>query len=160
MVTRTVKNEYELSQLKLFLEGRKRPFSVDITDGRDRSAEQNKLAFKWYKEVSEQTGEDREDVRARCKLEHGVPILRADNERFRTTYDRVLRPLDYQEKADFIRDADLPITRLMNVEQMSRYLDIVFRRHAEIGVVLTIPPDKFAFDPDRGSTASARGIAA
>lgn len=156
MVQRTVKNEYELSQLKLFLEGRKRPFSVDITEGRDRSTEQNKLAFKWYAEISDQTGEDREDVRARCKLEIGVPILRADNEKFRATYDSVLRPLDYQPKLKFIRDADLPITRLMNVEQMSRYLDIVFRRHAEIGVVLTVPPDKYAFDPDRSTAQSAK----
>lgn len=160
MVQRTVKNEYELSQLKLFLEGRKRPFSVDITDGRDRSTEQNKLAFKWYKEVSDQTGEDREDVRARCKLEHGVAILKADNEKFRATYDRLIRPYPYAEKLALIRDTDMPITRLMDVEQMSRYLDSVFRRHAEIGVVLTIPPDKFAFDPDRPSTASARGMAA
>lgn len=149
MVTRTVKNTDELALLKVYLDGRKRPFTVDITEGRDRSTEQNRLAFKWYVEISEQTGEDREDVRARCKLQIGVPILRQEQERFRAAYDRVLRPFPYQEKLAFIRDADLPVTRLLNVDQMSRYLDIVFRRHAEIGVVLTIPPDRYAFNPER-----------
>lgn len=144
MTTRSVKNEADLTLLTTYLKGRKRPFTVEVTDGRDRSSEQNKLAFKWYKEISEQTGEDIEDVRARCKLEIGVPILR-ENEKFKATYDRVVRPLPYAEKIDFIKATDLPVTRLMKVEQMSRYLDIVFRQHAEIGVVLTIPPDQFAY---------------
>lgn len=147
MVTRSVKNADELALLKIYLDGRKRPFTVDITEGRDRSSEQNRLAFKWYVEISDQTGEDREDVRARCKLEIGVPILRAENERFRATYDRVLRPFPYADKLAFVRDADLPVTRLMNVSQMSEYLDKVFRKHAEIGIYLTIPEDKFAFSP-------------
>lgn len=155
MVTRAVKNEDELTLLTTYLKGRKRPFTVEITDGRDRSSEQNKLAFKWYKEISEQTGEDVEDVRARCKLEIGVPILRED-EKFRATYDRLVRPLSYPDKLELIKVNDWPVTRLMKVEQMSRYLDLVFRTHSEIGVVLTIPPDRFAYNPDRGATASAR----
>ena len=80
-----------------------------------------------------------------------MPILRAENERFRVTYDLMLRPHSYAEKLAFVRDMDLPVTRLLNVEQMSRYLDIVFRRHAEIGVVLTIPPDRYAFNPERAA---------
>jgi len=154
MVTRTVKNPDDLAMLKVYLDGRKRPFTVDITEGRDRSTEQNRLAFKWYIEISDQTGEDREDVRARCKLEIGVPILREAHDKFRQTYDRLIRPLRYPEKLALIRDTELPVTSLMNVEQMSRYLDIVFRRHAEVGVVLTIPPDRYAYNPDRERAAA------
>lgn len=153
MVTRTVKDAGELELLKVYLDGRKRPFTVDITEGRDRSTEQNRLAFKWYAEISDQTGEDREDVRARCKLEIGVPILREDMEKFRATYDRLIKPLAYVEKLALIRDTDLPVTSLMNVEQMSRYMDLMFRRHAEIGVVLTIPPDRYAFPETRKEAA-------
>jgi hypothetical protein len=154
MVQRTVKNEHELALLYVYLDERKRPFTVDITEGRDRSIEQNRLAFKWYAEISDQTGEDREDVRARCKLEIGVPILRAEQEKFRATYDRLIRPLSYPEKLALVRDIELPVTSLMNVDQMSRYLDIVFRRHAEMGVVLTVPPDRYAFNPDRERKAA------
>lgn len=154
MVTRSVKNPDELALLKVYLDGRKRPFTVEITEGRDRSTEQNRLAFKWYAEISSQTGEDREDVRARCKLEIGVPILREAHEKFRATYDRLIRPLDYPEKLALIRDIELPVTSLMNVTQMSEYMDIVFRRHAEIGVELTIPPDRYAFNPEKMARAA------
>jgi hypothetical protein len=152
MTTRSIKNEADLTLLTTYLKGRKRPFTVEVTDGRDRSSEQNKLAFKWYKEISEQTGEDIEDVRARCKLETGVPILR-ENDKFRATYDRLIRPLPYPDKLELIRTSDWPVTRLMRVEQMSRYLDIVFRQHAEMGVVLTIPPDRFAYNPEQRRAA-------
>ncbi len=151
MVQRIVKNSDDLALLKVYLDGRKRPFTVEITEGRDRSTEQNRLAFKWYKEISDQTGEEIEDVRARCKLEIGVPILRDAHEQFRKTYDRLIRPLAYPEKLALIRDTEMPVTRLMNVEQMSRFMDIVFRRHVEIGVVLTIPPDRYAYNPERAA---------
>lgn len=149
MVTRTVKNEDELALLKVYLDGRKRPFTVDITDGRDRSSEQNRLSHKWYKEIADQTGEAVEEVRARCKLEIGVPIMRDASDKFRATYDRLIRPLDYNDKLDLIRDTDMPVTRLMNVSQMTEYMDLVFQRHAEFGIELTVPPDRFAFDPER-----------
>ena len=48
MTTRTVKNADDLALLKVYLDQRKRPFTVDVTDGRDRSAEQNRLSQKWY----------------------------------------------------------------------------------------------------------------
>lgn len=153
MVTRAVKNDDDLALLKVYLDQRKRPFTVDVTDGRDRSTEQNNLSQKWYGEIAEQSGESREDVRARCKLELGVPILRHGSEAFRKTYDRLIRPLDYADKLDLIRATDMPVTRLMNVGQMTEYMDEVFKRHTEFGIVLTIPPDRFAFDPERKRAA-------
>lgn len=153
MTSRSIKNEADLKLFKTYLDGRKRPFTVAVTDGRNRSEEANRLAFKWYKEISDQTGEDIEDVRARCKLEIGVPILR-ENDDFRATYDRLVRPLSYPDKIELVKVTDMPVTRLMKVEQMSRFLDIVFRQHAEMGVVLTIPEDRFAFNPERRAAAA------
>jgi hypothetical protein len=153
MVQRAVKNQDDLALLKVYLDERKRPFTVDVTDGRDRSNEQNNLAHKWYAEIAEQTGEAREDVRARCKLELGVPILRHGSEAFRKTYDRLIRPIDYEDKLDLIKAIDMPVTRLMNVGQMTEYMDAVFQTHAKHGIELTIPPDKYAFDPERKKAA-------
>jgi hypothetical protein len=150
---RVVKNEDDLALLHVYLDQRKRPFTVDVTVGRDRSHEQNNLVHKWYGEISEQAGEVREDVRARCKLEIGVPILRRDSKAFRDTYDRLIRPLPYEDKLDLVRATDMPVTRLMNVGQMTEYMDEVFRRHAEFGIALTVPPDKYAFDPERKRAA-------
>lgn len=151
MPTRAIKNDGDLALLFTYLKGRKRPFTVEITDGRDRSAEQNRLSQKWYAEIADQTGEDREDVRARCKLELGIPIMREASEQFRATYDRLIRPLDYADKLALIRDTDMPVTRLMSVADMSRYMDSVFQRHSEAGIELTIPPDRYAFDPERNA---------
>jgi hypothetical protein len=151
MPTRVVKDEADLKLLKVYLDKHKRPFTVQIEDGRDRSSEQNRLSHKWYSEIAAQSGESVEDVRARCKLEIGVPILREDVETFRSTYDRLIRPLDYGDKLALVRDTDMPVTRLMNVSQMSRYMDLVFQRHSEFGIELTVPPDRFAFDPMRSA---------
>ncbi len=153
MTIRTVKNSDELALLKVYLDGRKRPFTVDVTDGRDRSSEQNRLSHKWYTEIHDQTGEAVEDVRARCKLEIGIPIMREASDKFKSTYDRLIRPLDYDDKLAIIRDTDMPVTRLMNVTQMTEYMDLVFQRHAEFGIVLTVPPDRFAFAPKERSAA-------
>ena len=153
MTTRAIKTADDLTLFKTYLDGRRLPFTVTVEDGRDRSAEQNRLSQKWYAEIAEQTGEDREDVRARCKLEIGVPIMREASDKFRAAYDQNIRPLPYENKLAIIRDMDVPVTRLMNVEQMSRFMDLVFQRHAEIGVALTIPPDRFAYDPQRKAAA-------
>lgn len=153
MTTRTVESPDDLELLKVYLDSRKRPFTIDVTDGRDRSAEQNRLSQKWYAEIAEQTGEDREEVRARCKLELGVPIMRDASDKFKATYDRLIRPLDYADKLALIRDTDMPVTRLMRVSDMTHYMDMVFQRHAEFGIVLTVPPDRFAYAPKERSAA-------
>lgn len=150
MTQRIIKTPDDLKKLIAFLGTRKLPLTVEITDGRNRTKEQNSLAFKWYGEISAQTGEDIEDVRARCKLEIGVPIMRAASDQFRATYDRLVRPLPHADKLALIRDTDMPVTRLMKVKDMTRYMDLVFQRHAEFGIDLTIPPDKYAFDPAHG----------
>lgn len=153
MTQRPVKNADDLALLKVYLDQRKLPFTVDVTDGRDRSAEQNRLSHKWYGEIAEQTGEDREDVRARCKLRFGLPILMESSEGFRDLCRRRIKPLSHEERIELIREFDMPITRLMNVTQMSQYMDEVFRRHAEMGIALTIPEDRFAFNPERRKAA-------
>lgn len=153
MPTRSVKNTDELELLKVYLDGLKRPFSVDITEGRNRSDEQNKLSHKWYGEIAEQTGEDREDVRARCKLECGIPILRRDKPKFREVYNHTLLHLAYEQKVDFIRYTEMQVTSLLNVGQMSEYLDAVFKRQASFGIELTVPEDKFVFSPRERAAA-------
>jgi len=155
MVHRVIRTPADLDMLKAFLDGRPLPLSVEITEGRDRSKEQNKLAFKWYGEISEQTGEDVEDVRARCKLEIGVPIMRRGSDKFRETYDRLVRPLPHADKLELIRDTEMPVTSLMKIKQMTEYLDLMFRRHSEFGIVLTIPPDRYAYDPDKSGSRRA-----
>ena len=141
MAIRTVRNEYERKMLFRLLENRKLPFTVDISDGRRRSTEQNRLQRQLINEIAEQLGDRTpEQVRAECKLTLGVPILRAENDEFRAKYDAVVRPLPYEQKLTIMAEPlDLPVTRLMTVEQKTRYLEAIYQRFGEQGVVLTQP---------------------
>jgi len=111
----------------------------------DRSGAQNRLAFRWYKEIAEQKMDQTpEEWRAYCKLTKGVPILRAENEEFREIYDRLIRPLGYEDKLALMSaQIDMPITSLMKVKQFSAYLEDVQRHFATDGVILTSGDDLY-----------------
>lgn len=141
MTLRTVRTEFERKQLLRFLAGKKLPFSVEITSGRRRSVEQNKLQRLLINEIAEQLGDRTpEQVRAECKLTLGVPILRSENEEFRERYDAVVRPLPYEQKLAIMAEPlDLPVTRLMSVDQKHRYLEAIYQHYGEQGLALTVP---------------------
>lgn len=142
---RTVHTEVERELLVRLIRERKIPFTVEITEGRRRSTEQNRLQRLWIREVAEQLGDrTAEEVRGDAKLRFGVPILRAENEIFCEKYDRLIKPRTYEEKLELMMEPmDFPVTRLMNVDQKTRYLDAFQRYYAEHGVALT-DPERFA----------------
>lgn len=146
MVTRVIKNEGDLALLIDFLKARKRPYTVDIVSGKHRTNEQNHLQRMWLNEAAEQLGDrTAEELRGMCKLQFGVPILRAENTRFREIYDLHVKPLPYERKlALMMEPLDLPVTRLMTTNQKTRYLDDVSRHFLEQGIVLTEPKRKEA----------------
>lgn len=106
-----------------------------------RTLEQNRLQRQWLNEISEQLGDRTpEEARGYCKLTIGVPILRAENEKFREHYDRVIRPMPYETKLALMMEPfDFPVTRLMTTSQHTKYLDGIQRHFAEQGVLLTSP---------------------
>ena len=140
MPTKVIREPEHITALANMLIGRKLPLTVTWTQGAPRSSAQNRLAQRWFSDIAGQLGDRTHDeVRAECKLAIGVPILRAENEAFRVTYDRVLKPLGYEEKLDAIATFDLPITRLMTVKQMTAFMDQMQRHWTGQGVVLTDP---------------------
>lgn len=142
MTTRSVRNEDDLRLLVQFLKNRKRPFHVEIKDGRKRSVEQNSLQHLWISEAAIQLEQSVEELRAFCKLRYGVPILRRDSEKFRGTYDRLIKPLSYEDKIEAMIRFDWPVTRLMSVAQKTEYLTEVENCFLEQGCVLTRPEER------------------
>jgi len=144
MAHRIVADEADRADLIRLFEGLSLPFTVEWSAGRDRSLEQNRLQFQWAREAADQRGDVTPDeVRRDWKLRHGVPILREASASFRETYDRVLRPLPFEDK---LRAMSLvEVSSLMTVRQMVQYLDTVQRECAEQGIRLTDP------DPDLAS---------
>ena len=118
------------------------PITVSWKNGNDRSNQQNALAFKWYKEIADQMG-DREahEVRAHCKLYLGVKMMVTEDEDFRVKWHTmIMNRFSLEEKlALMLEPFDFPVTRLMSVKQMTRYLDAVYNEFAPMGVKLTLP---------------------
>ena len=102
-----------------------------------RTLPQNSFSHAWYEEIAQALPED--DAlgwKSYCKLHHGVPILRAEDEEFRAAYDAAIKSLTYEQKLAAMRV--LPVTSRMNVKQLTKYADAVRDDFAVRGVVLVV----------------------
>lgn len=140
MAHRIIRNPADLDAYIATLRSLKLPLTVQHKQGADRSLDQNHLQFLWANEFAQAMGDRTgEEVRLDWKLRHGVPILRAEDEGFRATYDANLKGLSFSSKLALM--AYIPVTSLMTVKQMSAYLDAVQREAAGQGVRLTDPEE-------------------
>jgi len=128
-----------LTNLETLFSGLKKPFTVEWVTGQDRTGEQNALQWMWAREVAMQTGDDSQSVQAGWKLRHGIPIWRECSAEFRAVYDEHIMPLTYEEKIDYIRITNMPVTRIFKVPQMVRYMDAIHRECTDAGIVITQP---------------------
>lgn len=140
MPTRVIRRPDHIDALADLLRGQTLPITVTWSQGAKRSHAQNRLAQAWFTDIARHFGDrTHEDVRADCKLRHGVPILRAENEAFRQSYDRTMKRLPFEAKLEAVKAFDLPVSRLMTVKQMTAFLDAVHQEFATQGVPLTDP---------------------
>ncbi len=110
---------------------------VSVKAGKDRSLPQNAITHAWYAQIARELREDDElGWKCYCKLHHGVPIMRNDDE-FRSTYDAVIKPLAYEQKLIAMRC--WPVTSLMTKEQLSKYAEAVQADFAQRHVRLEFP---------------------
>lgn len=136
----TAKEPRDKIKLTQWLESKKLPFTVTVSEGNKRSSDQNRLQFLWMKEAEAQGDQTAEEYRALCKLRIGIPILRYEDDSFRESYDAVFKDLDYDRKLKVIQLFDFPVTSLMTSKQKTTYLDRVYQYlTAECGFMLTEP---------------------
>jgi hypothetical protein len=65
-------------------------------------------------------------------------MLRAEDEDFREMYDGMVKErFSYEEKLQLMKW--IPVTSLMNTDQLSRYLEAVQSAYAKRGVILEFP---------------------
>lgn len=113
---------------------------ADIKTGKDRSLPQNAVTHLWYEQIARELRED--DAlgwKCYCKLHHGIPIMRAEDEEFREAYDLVIKPLTYEKKLVAMRC--WPTTSLMTKEQISKYAEAVQADFLQRGVRLEFKKD-------------------
>ena len=108
-----------------------------------RKEAQNALQFHWYKEMEMQGDKSAKEYRAECKLHHGVPIAR-ENEQFREIYDTVIKHHPYETKLKMMLDpVNLPVTSDFGVKDMTRFLEAVQQAFSERGYQLTTSEDLY-----------------
>jgi hypothetical protein len=140
MPSRLIRTADDMDALFTLLGNMKPPLTVEWTQGADRTAQQNKLMWKWATEAGEQTGEDEADIQRRWKLDHGLPILCVDSQEYRSFCRMTLGPLSYEKRKLAMKFT--PVTSEMNVRQMVKFMDAVERECVENGIQLTQPePD-------------------
>lgn len=123
-----------------FLGGEAYPMTVSHAKGEKRTNPQNRTIHMWYSEAATRLGDTTErDVRAECKLQFGVPILRRDNAAFRLEYDTDFKPFPYETKRKLFKALDPAITSQMTVKQLAEYMDAMQQHFAQMGIHLTDP---------------------
>lgn len=149
MPHRILNNPDDLADFTRFLGNMNLPVTVEWVKGRDRTRDQNALQWLWAAEAAKQYGDrDSADVQAVWKLHYGVPIMREDSAEFRADYDACIKPLPYEYKVRMMK-MGFPVTSLMKVRQMVRYLDTVQRESLQSGLHLTDPDPELAQYQDR-----------
>lgn len=153
MPTKIIRTSEHVGALATILLGRKLPLTVTWAQGASRTDAQNRLSQRWYTDIATQLGDQtHEEVRAECKLVFGVPILCAENEAFRVSWEETFGRLHHESALKAVRVMDLPVTRLMRVKQMNAYMDAVQRQYGPM-VRLTDPEalkyeNEFAASPE------------
>lgn len=143
MPHRIIERPTDLADFITFLGNLKLPITVEWVQGRDRTKDQNALQWLWATEAANQLGDrPADEVQRTWKLVHGVPILREDSAEFRATYDRLIKPLSYEQKVEAMRFIE--VTSILKVRQMVRFLDAVSQECAEAGIKLTDPDPSLA----------------
>ncbi len=141
MTSRVIATGADRDDFVTLLKSYKLPCTVNLTKGKNRSVEQNRLQWLWMSEAAEQLGEyTADEYQAICKLELGVPILRGEDDDFRELYDELIKPLPYEAKLKMMgHKFNFGVTSKMKTGQKKRYLDDVYVYFTGLGVRLTDP---------------------
>lgn len=120
--------------------GRHRYLKINVKAGKARSLDQNAISHAWYEQLARELRED--DAlgwKSYCKLHHGVPILRAEDEEFKSFYDASIKGMDYERK--LLAMKYLPVSSLMTKPQLSAYLEAIQADFMRRGVRLSFPEE-------------------
>ena len=118
------------------------PYEVEIREyAKKRSLAQNRLIYLHFSQIAEQMFETPTETRARLKLLYGVPILLAENKTFAERWLGVTENLSHEQKLQAIQL--IPITSIMTVKQLSKFIEAYMTDHELSGIVLAHPEDLF-----------------
>ena len=141
MTSRVIQSAEDETALITLLQARKKPYTVNIKAGKDRSHNQNRTMWMWMQEAHTQLHEyTTNEYQGLCKHHFGVPILYGEDEDYRAWYDAEMKPKPYEEQVKMMTPPYcVPVTSLMKTGQFKRFLDDVYGHFTSRGVLLTDP---------------------
>jgi hypothetical protein len=106
-----------------------------------RTLSQNAVSHVWYGHIEKRLdGYDALSAKCESKLYCGVPMLLADEEHFREQWEKLIKDrFTLEEKLELMEW--FPVTSLMSVKQLSRYLERMQAYWRKAGVNLEFPSD-------------------
>ena len=142
MTARILHTDNDRAGLIRFIMAHAMPMTVIVVKGAKRSTAQNSTAAMWYKQISDALGDKVKEVKGRCKLEFGLPIMQRDRpdwiEEYSPHYDDLMAsPLTYELLV--LRMSFIPMTSLFTTKQMAEYMDAIQREYLGMGVALIDP---------------------
>ena len=107
----------------------------------DRSRAQNRLSHMHYAQIGKHMGEDTDEVKTRCKLQYGIPILQAGNQDFCDKWFSLTMFNNHSQ--NLIVASMIPVTSILTIKQMAQYITAYMREHESNGIALSHPSDLF-----------------
>lgn len=102
----------------------------------DRSIPQNNISHLWYPAIGRATGETPQQVKCRCKLDYGIPLLCEQDPVFGRFWQSVRENYPERKKQLWMMIDVIKVTSKLKKKAMHEYLDTVRRTHAEQGIAL------------------------
>lgn len=109
----------------------------------------NRLSHAIYNEAAKQLGDQHPDeVKAFCKYTYGIPTLCHDpveGEEYMDWYRRLLEGVPYEERIARMHESHkfcVPVTRLMDDFQISRYIKRCVYHFSQQGIVILTPKER------------------
>lgn len=100
-----------------------------------RSMAQNKLVNVWYKDIAEQMDDTFLNIRRQCKLNYGVPLLRAKSEMLDWLYSQTIDKLRYEKRLIAMDGFDITSNDEMDSDLMGQYINAMHEDHPYLEVV-------------------------
>lgn len=152
MATKIIRQPEHIDALCVMLRARKLPITVSWEQGAPDTKAMNRLAQRWHTDVARQAGDrTHESVRAFCKLRFGKPILCADSEAMRLSFDKAFGHMNHEDALEVMEALDIPVTRLMLRDQMKEYMQQVEQFFRQQGFLLT-DPEMLKYETEFGPT--------
>lgn len=104
-----------------------------------RSLPANAVTHVWYPVIAEYIGSDAKTVKARCKIDFGIPILLNSNNEYRVVLSYILEKTDfwkmtYEQQEKMIQG--IAVTSKMNTKECNRYRDNIQSYYNQHGLSL------------------------